>query len=137
METSPPDGIVAGTNESSPATSSVQKPTRSRKGCFSCRRRKVKCDEIPPQCRNCRIGDRQVNPLIQIDIMKIADDSVIGPHRKKYQRIENGDRLQQLITSTTMGAGEAVSQVSSISSNIPMVQMIMIQSRFPKLDHRR
>lgn len=37
------------------------KPTRSRRGCFSCRRRKVKCDENAPTCRNCTIGNREVS----------------------------------------------------------------------------
>ena len=62
MDLSPPEpnGQITPAESSSPATS-VQRPTRSRKGCFSCRRRIVKCDENPPQCRNCKIGDRQVS----------------------------------------------------------------------------
>jgi hypothetical protein len=33
---------------------------RSRSGCFTCRRRKVKCDESRPICEKCQIGQREV-----------------------------------------------------------------------------
>ncbi|RSH82661.1 uncharacterized protein EHS24_007655 [Apiotrichum porosum] len=32
---------------------------RSRSGCFTCRRRKVKCDESRPVCEKCQIGQRE------------------------------------------------------------------------------
>lgn len=36
---------------------------RSRSGCFTCRRRKVKCDESRPICEKCQIGQRDVSQL--------------------------------------------------------------------------
>lgn len=33
--------------------------TRSRTGCFTCRNRKIKCDETKPVCNNCRYRDLQ------------------------------------------------------------------------------
>lgn len=36
---------------------------RSRSGCFTCRRRKVKCDESRPVCEKCQIGQREVRGL--------------------------------------------------------------------------
>lgn len=36
------------------------KPVRSRRGCFECRKRKVKCDERRPLCKLCEKGDREV-----------------------------------------------------------------------------
>lgn len=36
---------------------------RSRSGCFTCRRRKVKCDESRPICEKCQIGHRDVSQL--------------------------------------------------------------------------
>ncbi|TXT16085.1 hypothetical protein VHUM_00588 [Vanrija humicola] len=32
---------------------------RSRSGCFTCRRRKVKCDESRPTCEKCQVGHRE------------------------------------------------------------------------------
>lgn len=32
--------------------------TKSRTGCLVCKRRRVKCDEGRPRCRNCTVGDR-------------------------------------------------------------------------------
>lgn len=37
----------------SPRTSEGRNAPRSRKGCWTCRSKKVKCDEIRPQCRRC------------------------------------------------------------------------------------
>lgn len=37
---------------------------RSRSGCFTCRRRKVKCDESRPICEKCQIGQREVCGLV-------------------------------------------------------------------------
>lgn len=34
---------------------------RSRTGCLTCRRRKVKCDERPPTCGKCQIKKREVS----------------------------------------------------------------------------
>ena len=99
MDLSPPEpnGQITPAESSSPATS-IQRPTRSRKGCFSCRRRKVKCDENPPQCRNCKIGDRQVSlgEMYQ-GTGNDADQSVIGQQRMRYQRTRKGDRLHYLV----------------------------------------
>jgi hypothetical protein len=134
METCPPNQAGPTTEESSPSTSAIQKPTRSRKGCFSCRRRKVKCDEIPPQCRNCRIGDRQVCHFK--DERTTADDSVIGRHLRKYQRTRNGDTLPRHIVTTTMDAGEGVLQVCSISSSSLIAQRTILQLVMTKPVHR-
>ncbi|BEI89634.1 uncharacterized protein CcaverHIS019_0209960 [Cutaneotrichosporon cavernicola] len=43
------------------ATGSPPEPggQRSRSGCFTCRRRKVKCDELRPICEKCQIGQRE------------------------------------------------------------------------------
>ena len=135
MKTSPPNQAATATEESSPATSTVQKPTRSRKGCFSCRRRKVKCDEIPPQCRNCRIGDRQVGPLSE-SIGMVVNDSVIGQRLRKYPRTRRGDTLPQHIVMTMMDAGEGVLQVSSISLSSPIAQRSILQLVMPMLARR-
>jgi hypothetical protein len=38
-----------------------RKYTRSRRGCRTCRARKVKCDEIQPECLRCAAMGREVS----------------------------------------------------------------------------
>ena len=54
----PPERAVAQDTPTRPA------PQRSRAGCLTCRRRKVKCDETRPSCEKCGIKKRQVSGLL-------------------------------------------------------------------------
>ena len=49
--------ILKNRPNSTPGTDSV-KHRRTRNGCFTCRNRRVKCDEARPICDRCRKGDR-------------------------------------------------------------------------------
>lgn len=44
-----------------PHSKALLKGTRSRTGCLTCRKRKVKCDERGPVCKRCEIGEREVS----------------------------------------------------------------------------
>ncbi|KAH0281811.1 hypothetical protein KCU91_g72, partial [Aureobasidium melanogenum] len=46
-------------NDGRPVVFRLNKHTRSRQGCQTCRSRKVKCDEEHPQCRNCIRAKRE------------------------------------------------------------------------------
>jgi len=57
-DSDPPNGAAAANN----APSSGRAPShRSRNGCYTCRRRKVKCDERTPVCIKCEYSDRKVS----------------------------------------------------------------------------
>ncbi|KAK3618372.1 hypothetical protein LTR56_024676 [Elasticomyces elasticus] len=66
---------------------SIQKHTKSRTGCTTCKRRKVKCDEHRPSCRNCvkhgarcdftplppRAEHETVNPIDSLPALNLVD----------------------------------------------------------------
>ncbi|KAI9631766.1 fungal-specific transcription factor domain-containing protein [Dioszegia hungarica] len=54
----PPISDRAESATSSGDAGPAPKPARSRRGCFECRRRKIKCDERQPLCVLCEKGDR-------------------------------------------------------------------------------
>jgi hypothetical protein len=53
---------------------------RSRTGCLTCRRRKVKCDERPPICGKCQIKRREVTLSPGPWVAAELDFSVFGHH---------------------------------------------------------
>lgn len=115
MDVSPPRPLSPAEQETqppherpSPSTSSQLKPTRSRKGCYSCRKRKVKCDETPPVCRNCKIGDRQVRtdntPFVIIDCGTLTSSVTGRPSMKSRETKDEGrlrHRYQPILSITS------------------------------------
>jgi hypothetical protein len=54
--------------------------SRSRDGCFNCRKRKRRCDEEKPVCRRCRkIGDDCVFPTSTLKFVVAASDHYMIP----------------------------------------------------------
>lgn len=49
---------------------------RSRNGCYTCRRRKVKCDERTPVCIKCEYSDRKAG--IDVWSIDVDEDSANG-----------------------------------------------------------
>jgi hypothetical protein len=64
-----PDGLPLSSSEAVDADANLAEAERavqvqvqrSRTGCLTCRRRKVKCDERPPTCGKCQIKKREVS----------------------------------------------------------------------------
>ncbi|KAL2074628.1 hypothetical protein VTL71DRAFT_8406 [Oculimacula yallundae] len=55
---------------------------RSRTGCQTCRSRKLKCDEVRPECGNCKKGNRQCQP----------SDGVVFRHQQNASMNGTGER---------------------------------------------
>lgn len=53
---------------------------RSRTGCFTCRRRRVKCDEARPICKNCERGSRKCTFPTTPDMTSIQTEIQRSPH---------------------------------------------------------
>lgn len=53
---------------------------RTKTGCLTCRRRRIKCDEGKPICRNCQKSRRQCEGYNQRVIIKPADFQYLGPY---------------------------------------------------------
>ncbi|TFK23651.1 hypothetical protein FA15DRAFT_549433, partial [Coprinopsis marcescibilis] len=49
---------VSLTEEQDEGSRKRPKYTRSKTGCITCRIKKVKCDEIKPDCNRCRLGNK-------------------------------------------------------------------------------
>lgn len=53
-------------------TSQRRKHTNSRLGCANCKRKKVRCDENLPQCRNCEKGKNEVCSYLKLDQQEVT-----------------------------------------------------------------
>lgn len=79
----------------------MEKPLRkrSRDGCFTCRRRKKKCDEsLFPRCRNCHSNDLQCTwPQHVIEAKKLRRDGELTKKRKVSQTSADFAHIQPLV----------------------------------------
>lgn len=53
---------------------------RTKSGCLTCRKRRIKCDEGKPICRNCQKSRRQCEGYNQRVAFRPADFQYLGPH---------------------------------------------------------
>lgn len=86
-----PDALDLRDSKSSHGRSRLGRP-RSRNGCFTCRSRRVKCDESQPACTNCTKGGRDCSYIKSptkfirssvLDFDKSADDPPDSLHESK------------------------------------------------------
>ena len=56
-----PSSNAGGSGRSEDARLTRRKHKKSRKGCLTCKRRHIRCDENVPQCFNCTKGNRSCN----------------------------------------------------------------------------
>ncbi|KAJ5584380.1 uncharacterized protein N7459_004180 [Penicillium hispanicum] len=86
-----------------------QKSSRSRQGCWTCREKKVKCDEERPQCRRCKRLDRECD---------------YAPRRRKPYPKRNRSAKSHL-----------QSQANDAGSSIPTPAVSRESREIPLLDH--
>jgi hypothetical protein len=63
--------------------SKVRKITRSRKGCFTCKKRRRKCDETKPHCMNCVNSGRQCEGYGLRLVFDVDDSRSFGMNYRK------------------------------------------------------
>lgn len=52
------------------APSKTKRTTRTRTGCYTCRVRRIKCDETKPICKRCSIADKYCDGYMYQDSIK-------------------------------------------------------------------
>ncbi|EGW35171.1 uncharacterized protein SPAPADRAFT_58370 [Spathaspora passalidarum NRRL Y-27907] len=75
------------------------KKTRSRTGCFTCRKRKKKCDETSyPVCHNCQAKGLECNwpPLTHEIHKKIEQVKYVDQDRRGYKTIDREEEYKSL-----------------------------------------
>lgn len=72
--------VIADTSSAEAAIRARLARKRTKTGCLTCRRRRIKCDEGKPICRNCQKSRRQCEGYNQRVVFKPADFQYLGPH---------------------------------------------------------
>ncbi|RDA84696.1 hypothetical protein CP532_2765 [Ophiocordyceps camponoti-leonardi (nom. inval.)] len=80
--------------------SDMVKYRRTRSGCFTCRGRRVKCDETRPVCERCKKGNRSCvypdPPVLKGPLnQKKTKDAVVVAHQPPYNNTPETDELVQ------------------------------------------
>ena len=101
--------LRSGQNEDTRLTR--RKHKKSRKGCLTCKRRHVRCDENVPRCLNCT----RRNQSCTYEINEYDDSGRLIPL---------GDEYPNNITATTIGQSETKTWSSNLSRKTPTPESI-------------
>ncbi|KAF9886200.1 hypothetical protein FE257_011923 [Aspergillus nanangensis] len=130
IPTAGPDTLSSGPVRTTIPKSRIRFPPRSRTGCWTCRSRKVKCDESHPQCNQCtRLGHEcDYSPRLcfrddtrrVMDRMKdvstagnvVWDPAVSRSHRNPYDDLTPHDLLPSFAVLTSDEEREKKAQAS-------------------------
>ncbi|KAL3463895.1 hypothetical protein BJX64DRAFT_255812 [Aspergillus heterothallicus] len=83
--------------------------TRSRTGCHTCRRRRVKCDEGKPSCRACIRLDLTCDGYGSVVRYRFAEPRVLQPAPQPSDTAAAGESLAQGIDTSSAGPPERAS----------------------------
>ncbi|CAI5757673.1 unnamed protein product [Candida verbasci] len=84
-----------------------RKHTNSRLGCLNCKKKKIRCDEILPSCKNCLKGKNQTCSYLSLSVQEIEKIKLTHSLRNSQNKLLNQDfRLPSNIASLSNTKGD-------------------------------
>lgn len=65
---------------------------KSRRGCLTCKQRRIKCDEAHPSCRICTSSGRQCGGYAAVLSQKTTSNTLVGLHLSQKLGLQESDR---------------------------------------------